>query len=241
MSDKEVVHSEDLAWSEETAGAFFASRRRGLSAAAGGEAITCEMLEVAAGKTAAPFQFHLCRERAIYVLAGTGTLRHDDGSARVRAGDYIALVAGPRGAGQLTNTGSDPLRYLLIATGSRPNVVIYPDSDKIGVEGDPFGGADQYYATSGAVDRWEGEPVGDTDGEDAADDVPGSNPGDKAQAQRAQRREDEREAKIDAEIEQMKRRLGERARTESASRTDTATPASGDDDIDRLKAKLDAD
>ncbi len=242
MSDKRVVHSGDLTWTEESVGAFFASRRRRLSDAAGGASLTCDMLELAPGKTAAPFRFHLLRERAIYVLSGVGTLRRADGSARVQAGDYVALVAGPDGAAQLTNTGADPLRYLMIAAGAAPDVVVYPDSDKVGVEGDPHGGADMYFESSAAVARWHGEPVGAVDGEaDAAADVPGSNPGEKTRAQQAQRREDEREAQIDAEIEAMKRRMGERPPVSSTPRPDETGPSTDSDDIDALKAKLGVD
>ncbi|SEU36571.1 cupin domain-containing protein [Stigmatella erecta] len=81
--------------------------------------------------------YHLANEEAIYVLAGQGSLRLGEETLPLKAGDYVALPAGPGTAHQLFNEGPEPLRYLALSTMQAPDIVMYPDSRKVGV----FGGA----------------------------------------------------------------------------------------------------
>ena len=77
--------------------------------------------------------FHSAFEEAIYVLQGTGALRVGKDRVDIRAGDYVALPAGPDTAHALTNTGTESLRYLCMsgpATPSTLDIVGYPDSKK---------------------------------------------------------------------------------------------------------------
>ena len=74
-------------------------------------------------------------------------------------GDYIAFPPGLE-AHQLINSSNTPLRYLCLSTNDGPEIVIYPDSDKLGALNiDPpirvvFKRSD---AGSSAADYWEGE------------------------------------------------------------------------------------
>ncbi|ERG97512.1 MAG: cupin domain protein, partial [Haloquadratum sp. J07HQX50] len=107
-------------------------------------------------------------EEAIYVLSGTGTIRLVDGAHALSAGDYVALPAGEADGHRVINDGGDdvPLRYLAISTMRDPDVVIYPDMDKVGVyTGTPPGRHEgrkltKYYPEDANVDYWpdESEP-----------------------------------------------------------------------------------
>jgi uncharacterized cupin superfamily protein len=129
----QVVNVDDIEPRHEDRGGFgFHARRLGTEA--GSRALGCSHLELAPGKTAFPFHFHSNFEEAIYVLAGTGTLRLGDASVAVRAGDYIAFPAGPTSAHALTNTGATALTYLCFSGPATPvtlDVVAYPDSKKV--------------------------------------------------------------------------------------------------------------
>ena len=102
-------------------------------------------------------------EEAIYVLAGEGTLRHADGTDAIRAGDYVALPAGEDGAHRVINDSEGALRYLALSTMRDPEVLVYPDSGKVGaMVGAPPGGEnerdlDAYFRRGDAVDYWDGE------------------------------------------------------------------------------------
>jgi len=158
-----VVNEADLPWTEQRSGERFEVRRKRLGAAAGGKAIGCSLLELPPGKKAWPFHYHLANEEALFILAGEGTLRLGAGETRVRAGDYVALPVGADHAHQLINDGREPLRYLAISTMIEPEVMLYPDSKKIGVMagaapgGPPEARTLNAYLRDERVDYWDGE------------------------------------------------------------------------------------
>jgi uncharacterized cupin superfamily protein len=158
-----IVNAEDLE-SETVERGETRFERTQLAAAAGGERIGCSRYDLPPGRRAWPYHYHAGNEEAIYVLSGTGTLRHEDGTATLEAGDYVALPAGESGAHRVVNDGDDPLRYLVISTMDDPDVTVYPDSEKIGVYAGsaPGGPADErsvhgYYRIDDDVDYWAGE------------------------------------------------------------------------------------
>jgi uncharacterized cupin superfamily protein len=121
-----------MPWNESSQGEKFALRTKRLGAAAGGQKIGCSLFELEPGKRAFPYHAHMANEEVIYVLAGEGTLRIGGQEVPVREGDYIAMPPGPECAHQLVNTSNAPLRYLCISTMQEPEVVLYPDSNKLG-------------------------------------------------------------------------------------------------------------
>lgn len=165
MSRERIVRIEDLPWVESEHGELFASKRRKVSEAAGGRRLGCSMFEVAPGKTAFPFHYHLANEEAMYVLSGEGTLRLGNERMIVRVGDYVAFPCVAEAAHQITNTGSEPLRYLVMSTMIEPDVIVYPDSNKVGVmAGSPPGGdagartLTAFFERDRAVGYFHGEP-----------------------------------------------------------------------------------
>ena len=132
-----VVGEGDLEWSEHSHGEKFGSRRKQLGSSAGGEKLGCSLYEVPPGRRAWPYHYHLANEEAIYVLEGSGTLRIGGEEIGVSRGDYVALPARAQAAHQLVNDSGAVLRYLCFSTMVEPDVMIYPDSGKVGI----FGGA----------------------------------------------------------------------------------------------------
>ena len=108
-------------------------RLKQLGKAAGGRKLGCMMHELPPGKRAWPYHYHLANEEAIYVLAGQGTLRLPSGEVSIAAGDYLAFPIGEAFAHQITNTGSEPLRYLAVSTMVEPDIACFPDSGKLGL------------------------------------------------------------------------------------------------------------
>jgi uncharacterized cupin superfamily protein len=132
-----VVGEGDLEWSGQSHGEKFACRRKQLSRAAGGEKVGCSLYEVPPRRQAWPYHYHLANEEAIYVLEGAGTLQICGQEVRISEGDYVALPARAQAAHEIVNSSEAVLRYLCFSTLVEPDVMVYPDSGKVGI----FGGA----------------------------------------------------------------------------------------------------
>ena len=159
-----VVSKEDMRWAEHSHGEKFGYKRKSLSSATGGERIGCSLYEVAPGRRAWPYHYHGANEEAIYVLEGSGTLRVNGEEVPVSEGDYATFPARAEGAHQVVNTSDSPLRYLFFSTITELDVMIYPDSGKVGVFiGAAPGGSKEKRTVSGffrqgdEVDYYEGE------------------------------------------------------------------------------------
>ena len=158
----EKVNAWDLEWTTTERGET-EFRRKQLAAAAGGGEIGCSLYELPEGRRSWPYHYHTANDEALFVLEGDGTLRHDDESVSLAAGDYVALPAGEGGGHRVVNDSAGTLRYLAVSTMNEPDVTVYPDSEKIGVfVGSPPGGRDArsvhgYYRRDDAVDYWTDE------------------------------------------------------------------------------------
>ena len=122
----EVVHSQQLPWTEALDHSQFKGRRKAL----GGDKLSCGLWELPPGKRSFPFHFHHGTEEALYVLSGKAKLRTTDGETRLGPGDFVSFPAGGP-AHQIINEGSEPFVYLAISAGVGVDVVEYPDSGKI--------------------------------------------------------------------------------------------------------------
>lgn len=160
----ETVHEGDVD-AETTERGDVAFERRQLGDATDAEGLGCSRYEIPPGKRAWPYHYHSANEEAVYVLAGTGEMRGPgDEWVDLEPGTFASLPPGPDGAHQIANTGEELLAYLAISTMRDPDVLVYPDSEKIGVvAGQPPGGdsderhVDAYFRRGDAVDYWDGE------------------------------------------------------------------------------------
>lgn len=115
---------------------------------------------VAPGMCACPYHYHLAQEEAFVVLEGEGTLRVAGQRLALRCADVVFIPPGRAYPHQIINTSDAPLKYLSISTRERPEIVIYPDSDKFAVYG-ADGSADGFslmHRLGGDLDYWDGEP-----------------------------------------------------------------------------------
>jgi uncharacterized cupin superfamily protein len=110
------------------------------------------------GQVAYPYHFHLAEEEVLVLLEGDLALRTPQGWERLRSGDVVRFPVGEEGAHQLLNDGDGDARFLAISTHGQPDVVFYPDEDKMGTaERTPDGsGIKLYFKVGDAVDYYEG-------------------------------------------------------------------------------------
>lgn len=137
----------------------FRSRRARVGYELGTELIGASLWEVPPGEAAYPYHYHYADEELVIVLSGRASLRTPEGIRELEEGEALRFALGAEGAHQILNRGDEPATFLAISSHGRPDVVVYPDSDKIGVgERLPKGGGLRAFFRRGdAVGYFEGE------------------------------------------------------------------------------------
>jgi uncharacterized cupin superfamily protein len=159
------VNADAMEWLREAAPDGTAERfRKRLSAAAGGRALGASLYRLPPGTRPWPRHFHAANEEAVYVLAGEGTIVIGDAVVPLRAGDWVSLPADAAHAHQIRNDSRGDLVFLCVSTMNHPDVVVYPDSAKVGVfVGAAPGGPPQdltlrkFLSLAGEIDYWQDE------------------------------------------------------------------------------------
>jgi uncharacterized cupin superfamily protein len=145
--------------------AGFRSRRARIGYELGSQLLGMSLFELSPGEAAYPYHFHFSDEEVVIVLEGRPILRTPDGERALEPGEAVHFPLGPDGAHQLRNDTDERVRFLALSSSGRADVVVYPDSDKIGVgERLPRGGGLRAFFPAGeSVDYWHGErpPGGD--------------------------------------------------------------------------------
>jgi uncharacterized cupin superfamily protein len=88
------------------------------------------------GQRMAPRHYHMLEEEHALIQEGEITLLLDGGvSHAMKPGDYVCFPAGLKVGHSFLNSGSGPARYLMIGEHSHADVCVYPDSNKLAVNG----------------------------------------------------------------------------------------------------------
>ena len=137
----------------------FHVRRARLGRRIGSERLGLSLWEIPPGQTAYPYHAHLTEEEIVVVLAGRPSLRTPTGWRDLAEGEVVGFPRGETGAHQIANRTDTLVRMLALSTNGDPDVVLYPDSGKIGMaERRPDGsGLSVYFRAGDAVDYWDGE------------------------------------------------------------------------------------
>ena len=139
----------------------FISRRAPLGRQADAKQLGASLYELLPGQATFPYHWHVANEEMLIVLQGSVGLRGPEGWREVGEGAVVAFPRGEQGAHQLRNPGDQPVRFLLISEMRGPDVVLYPDSGKVGAReaapGSPPGALRLNFRVEDAVDYWEGE------------------------------------------------------------------------------------
>jgi uncharacterized cupin superfamily protein len=87
-----------------------------------------EILRIPAGKTPYPYHSHSAQWEFYHVIAGSGKVRHQDGTTPIEPGD--AFIFEPDQPHQVINDGADVLVLYVVADNPIGESGYYPDSDK---------------------------------------------------------------------------------------------------------------
>jgi uncharacterized cupin superfamily protein len=137
----------------------FRARRARLGYQLASERLGASLWEVPAGEAAYPYHYHLSEEEMVVILVGRPSLRTREGWRELQEGEVCVFPRGEHGAHQIVNRSADTVRFLAFSTHGDPDIVLYPDSGKLGAaERRPSGeGLRMFFRTGDAVDYWEDE------------------------------------------------------------------------------------
>ncbi len=137
----------------------FLARRARISRQAGAERLGLSLWELPPGQAAYPYHFHFTEEEMLLVLQGAPSLRTPAGWRELREGEAVCFPRGEVGGHQLLNRTGHPVRFLSFSTNGDPDIVIYPDSGKLGAnERLPDGGGlHMMFRLADEVDYYDGE------------------------------------------------------------------------------------
>jgi uncharacterized cupin superfamily protein len=137
----------------------FRARRARIGYELGTESIGASLWEVPPGEAAYPYHFHYADEELVIVLSGQPTLRTPEGERDLEEGEALRFPVGEEGAHQILNRGEETATFLAISSSGRPDIVVYPDSDKIGfgLRQPRGGGLRAFFRRGDGVEYFEGE------------------------------------------------------------------------------------
>lgn len=123
------------------------------------ERIGASVWKLPPGESAYPYHFHYSDEELVFVLSGRPTLRTPEGTRVLEVGEAVRFPLGEQGAHQISNPTDEEVRFLAVSTNGAPDIVVYPDSNKVSAaERRPDGsGLRAYFELDGQVDYWKGE------------------------------------------------------------------------------------
>lgn len=137
----------------------FRALRSRIGRQAGAQRLGASLWELEPGEAAYPYHFHYTEEELVLVLEGRPSLRTPEGWRELSEGEVVAFPRGERGGHQLVNRGSARVRFFSVSTNGEPDLVVYPDSGKLGayercVDG---GGLRLLFRIDEDVDYYDGE------------------------------------------------------------------------------------
>ena len=122
--------------------------------AIGAQHLAGQLVELAPGQKLCPYHWEAGQEEWLLVLDGRPTVRTPEGPRELRSGDVVCFPRGEAGAHQVLNESDAGARVVMLSERRTPNVIVYPDSGKVGVRSSSLRGN---YRLESAVDYWDGE------------------------------------------------------------------------------------
>jgi uncharacterized cupin superfamily protein len=110
-----------------------------------GRPLSGAVWELPPGSRGVDYHFHHGTEEFLIVLSGTATLRTPHGERELAPGSVAHFSPGPEGAHTVMNLSDEPMRYVMIAAHTSPDIIEYPDKGEfvagarsLSQRGEPF-------------------------------------------------------------------------------------------------------
>ncbi len=164
MSNDRIINIDELQFKRQTHGESFDAEFGMVANKLNASKLGYRVTRVPAGKRAWPLHAHYVNEEMFFVLSGAGEVRIGDETYPIKQGDFISAPPSPEEPHQINNNSNATLTYLCVSTMLEPEIVHYPDSNKIGViAGTPPGrkpdrdGLFQFVDADTSLDYWDRE------------------------------------------------------------------------------------
>jgi uncharacterized cupin superfamily protein len=129
----------------------------------GGELLGATEYTLPPGSRWADLHYHHGNEELLIVLDGTPTLHMLDGERTLRAGELVPFRRGRQGAHRISNDSAAVARVVIVSTKNVPEIVEYPETDRVFAMSEPPWSDAPYDAARGRVIRsfrkQDGHPV----------------------------------------------------------------------------------
>jgi uncharacterized cupin superfamily protein len=148
------------AFDEERDHEGFRAKRARVGRQLGTQRLGASVWELPPGEAAYPYHAHLGEEELVIVLSGRPSLRTPEGWRELEEGEAVCFLRGEDGAHQVVNRTDEPVAFLAISTNGDPDIVLYPDSRKLGVAQrlpEAPGGLTRFFRVADAVDYYVDE------------------------------------------------------------------------------------
>ncbi|PKL75160.1 MAG: cupin [Candidatus Melainabacteria bacterium HGW-Melainabacteria-1] len=160
-----IVNLKDIEFTLQQQGEHYEAQSAKLGKRLGSRKLGSQLVIVPPGKKAWPYHAHFVNEEMFFILAGQGMIRMHDKEYLLSSGDLISIPPGPEYAHQIVNASQDEdLTYLAISTMEEPDIILYPDYNRISViAGTPPGGESEgrtlHFTTSldNHQEDWQGD------------------------------------------------------------------------------------
>ncbi len=129
----EPFRTDRVPWEKVFRGERYGMEFQVLSQFGGGSQITVCMEILPPGRQANQVHYHMLEEEHVLVLEGTMTARLGDRTHVVDAGHYVCFPAGQKMGHSLFNHSTAPCRYLIIGNPQPHDVVVFPETGRVGV------------------------------------------------------------------------------------------------------------
>jgi uncharacterized cupin superfamily protein len=100
--------------------------------ALGSSTTSMYIYDLAPGQSSCPYHYEY-DEEWLLVDDGTIVIRTPEGERTLKRGDLVCFAPGPAGAHKVMNPSDAPARTLMFSSTQTPAVLVYPDSNTIGV------------------------------------------------------------------------------------------------------------
>lgn len=164
MSNNRILNLKDLSFTRQTHGENFDAEFATVANELNANKLGYRVTRVPPGKRAWPLHAHYVNEEMFFILSGSGTVRFGEDTFPVSEGDFISAPPMPEEPHQIINDSDATLIYLCVSTMLEPEVVSYPDSEKLGViAGTPpgrsgaKGGVFKFIKEDAGVGYWDDE------------------------------------------------------------------------------------
>jgi uncharacterized cupin superfamily protein len=134
-----------------------------VGSSAGSEHLGATVYELPPGEALCPYHWHDGNEEMAIALSGNPSVRTPDGWRELQPGEVVAFRRGREGAHQIANMAAETARILMVSEMNSPEVVFYPDSDKVSAMTKPPGrprrehDVVERFKREDATDYWERE------------------------------------------------------------------------------------